>query len=262
MRQVGKWTWLRTTTGLNNSTKLRMEKIRHAVTEIRIPKVWQPPTRIVTTIPLQAGGLRGKIVHSRQYIPINLCSLNTTDFQLLHRTFSLSIVFGLTKLCWGISETHQLASIILMLQFAWRQIHQQPSYWVFWDCMQIIIMAQWSYHATHDYHYNEVIMSPTIVYSAVYSRADQRKYQSSASLAFVMGIHRWPMNSPHKGPVTRKMFPFDDVIMHMTITVMGYVYNHWGHWGQLASWNLRSWACIHLSKHMIIMHYTVTLQNS
>ena len=27
------------------------------------------------------------------------------------------------------------------------------------------------------------------------------------------GIHRWPVNSPHKGPVTRKMFPLDDVIM-------------------------------------------------
>ena len=54
---------------------------------------------------------------------------------------------------------------------------------------------------------------PTIVYSTVYSVADQRKHQSSASLAFVRGIHRWPMNSPHKWPVTRKMFPFDDVIM-------------------------------------------------
>ena len=43
--------------------------------------------------------------------------------------------------------------------------------------------------------------------------ADQRKHQSSASLAFVWGIHRGPVNSPHKGPVTRKMFPFDDVIM-------------------------------------------------
>ena len=39
-------------------------------------------------------------------------------------------------------------------------------------------------------------------------QADQRKYQSSALLAFVRGIHRWPVNSPHKGPVTRKMFPF------------------------------------------------------
>ena len=52
-----------------------------------------------------------------------------------------------------------------------------------------------------------------IAYSTVYSGADQRKHQSSASLAFVRGIHRWPVNSPHNGPVTRKMFPFDDVIM-------------------------------------------------
>ena len=57
------------------------------------------------------------------------------------------------------------------------------------------------------------ITSLTIVYSAVYSGAYQRKHQSSASLAFVRGIHRWPVNSPHKWPVTRKMFPFDNVIM-------------------------------------------------
>ena len=56
------------------------------------------------------------------------------------------------------------------------------------------------------------ITSLTIVYSAVYSGADQRKHQSSVSLTFVRGIHRSPVISPHKGPVTRKMFPFDDVI--------------------------------------------------
>ena len=69
-------------------------------------------------------------------------------------------------------------------------------------------------------HFNDVIMSAiafqitslTIVYSTVYSDADQRKHQSSASLAFVLGIHRGPVNSPHKWPVMRKMFPFDDVI--------------------------------------------------
>ena len=68
------------------------------------------------------------------------------------------------------------------------------------------------------YHYSDVIMdamasritSLTIIYIAVYSGANQRKYQSFASLAFVRGIHRWPVNSPHKG---RKIFPFDDVIM-------------------------------------------------
>ena len=41
----------------------------------------------------------------------------------------------------------------------------------------------------------------------------KKKHQSSPSLAFVREIHRRPANSPHKGPVTRKMFPFDDVIM-------------------------------------------------
>ena len=70
-------------------------------------------------------------------------------------------------------------------------------------------------------HYSDIFMSMissqitnlTIVYSTVYSDADQRKHQSSPSLAFVWGIHRGPVNSPHKWPVTRKMFPFDDVIM-------------------------------------------------
>ena len=77
------------------------------------------------------------------------------------------------------------------------------------------------------WHYSDVIMgtieyqitSLTIVYSAVYWGADQRKHQSSASLAFMRGTHRGPVNSPHKWPVTRKMFPFDDVIMrHICIT--------------------------------------------
>ena len=34
------------------------------------------------------------------------------------------------------------------------------------------------------------------------------------SLAFVKGIHRSPVDSPHKGPVTRKISPVDDVIMN------------------------------------------------
>ena len=70
------------------------------------------------------------------------------------------------------------------------------------------------------WHYNDIIMgvitsqitSLTIVYSTVYWGADQRKHQGSASLAFVWGIHRWSVNSPHKGSA-RKMFPFDDVII-------------------------------------------------
>ena len=60
------------------------------------------------------------------------------------------------------------------------------------------------------------ITSLAIVYSTLDSGADQSKHQSSASMAFVWGIHRSPVNSPHKWPVTRKKFPFHDVIMHNT----------------------------------------------
>ena len=57
-------------------------------------------------------------------------------------------------------------------------------------------------------------ISVSIIYSTICSGTDQRKHQSSASLAFVRGIHRWLVNSPHKVPITRKMIPFDDVIMN------------------------------------------------
>ena len=108
-----------------------------------------------------------------------------------------------------------------------------------------------AYQETLQNHYNDVIISEmtsqvtslTIVYSIIYSGADQRKYQSSASVAFVRGIHRWPINFPHKGPVTRKMFPFDDVIMiyhcnttlHTNINVASVISAHGGtsHWGSL-----------------------------
>ena len=77
------------------------------------------------------------------------------------------------------------------------------------------------------------ITSLEIVYSTVYSGWDQRKHQSSTYLAFVRG----PVNSPHKWTVTRKMFPFDDVIMSQILHALGYLtgtdmakvdfYQHW-----------------------------------
>ena len=48
--------------------------------------------------------------------------------------------------------------------------------------------------------------------------ADQRERQSSALLAFVRGNHRSPVDYPHKGPVTLKTFPFDDVVYILSIT--------------------------------------------
>ena len=55
------------------------------------------------------------------------------------------------------------------------------------------------------------IIGVPIVCPAIYSGADQRKHQISASLAFVRGIHRWLVDSHHEEPIARKMFPIDDV---------------------------------------------------
>ena len=80
--------------------------------------------------------------------------------------------------------------------------HEDPSYVPIDNAYsETHYMSQWASQIT----------SFAIVYLTVYSGADQRKHQSSASLASVRGIHRWPVNSPHKWPVTRQMFPFDDV---------------------------------------------------
>ena len=93
----------------------------------------------------------------------------------------------------------------------------------------ITIEFSWVNFSLHK-HYNDVIMRTMtsqitcvqIVYSPVCSGADQRKQQSSAPLAFVRGIHRWPMNSPRKRPFTREILPFEDVIM-----ILQYIVAFW-----------------------------------
>ena len=104
----------------------------------------------------------------------------------------------------------------------WHLYIESGSWWLLPGLISVYpIMLSSHWKSFEDRHYNDVTMgmiasqitSLTIVYSIVYSDADQRKHQSSASLAFVRGIHRGPVNSPHKWAVTRKMLPFDDVIM-------------------------------------------------
>ena len=97
------------------------------------------------------------------------------------------------------------------------------------SCLVPIMNLNHCYCLVNQKHYNDVIMgarasqitSLTIVYSAVYSDADQRKHQSSLSLVFLWG----PVNSPRKWPVTRKMFPFDDVIMAWNINKFSSVFS-------------------------------------
>ena len=88
--------------------------------------------------------------------------------------------------------------------------HGQAMWCEFWVCWKYLSCSlQWR----HNERDGVSSHSLTIVYSTVYSGADQRKHQNSVSLAFVRGIHLWQVNSPHKGPVMRKMFQFDNVIM-------------------------------------------------
>ena len=103
--------------------------------------------------------------------------------------------------------------------------------WKIWQCRltvpphffeRLVEMSNISHETKFAFHYNDVIMnamasqitSLKIAYSTVYAGADQRKQQSSASMAFVRGIHRWPVNYPYKGSVTRNRFPFHDVIIY------------------------------------------------
>ena len=80
------------------------------------------------------------------------------------------------------------------------------------------------------------ITSVLIVLLAVCSDGDQRKHQSSASLAFVRGIHRWPVDSAHKGPVTQKN-PFDDVVMEIPEI-----------WQDMRCREIQAWSVIYLSQ--------------
>ena len=109
----------------------------------------------------------------------------------------------------------EVALVMAQINYVWFDWNYAGLAQITWICLWVVAE-----------HYSDVIMgamvsqiiSVSIVYSTVRSGADQRKHQSSSSLTFVRGIHRWPVNSPHTGPVTRKMFPFENVIMIVSLT--------------------------------------------
>ena len=114
------------------------------------------------------------------------------------------------------------SEILIAIQtFSFKKMHLKMSSakWRLF-CLGLNVLSHWYYSSqiyisvTDSRHYNDVIMSTVaslitslaIVYSTVYSDADQRKHPSSASLAFVRGIHRWPVNFPHYGQQRGKCF--------------------------------------------------------
>ena len=146
---------------------------------------------------------------------------------------------------WSPVDSLTKTSVAELWCFLWsayeKTVEQTIGTPMIWDAIALIMTSlQWTVRLTNDdqlnvhnrndrplpidcRYYSDAIMgamasqitSLTIVYSTVYSGADQRKHQGSASLAFLRGIHRSPVNSPHIWPVTREMVPFDGVIMQL-----------------------------------------------
>ena len=124
---------------------------------------------------------------------------------------------------WALTDRSTWVQIITWTMFTeeyvaiWRQWVTAIENWAPIPYMNLI---SGSFQLINSYD-NNVIMSAMapqitglmVLFSTVYLDADQRKYQSSASLAFVRGIHRWPVYDRKKRPVTRKKIPFDDAIM-------------------------------------------------
>ena len=174
-----------------------------------------------------------------------------TELSLIYRPRSTLIDWGLVTPIWWQNSCHHWLRywlvIILVPTIAWTNddilsigtletnlceiILQIQIVCVVIICWKMLSAKQWPFCSgldvlTHNKKVTNLVFSQgimgtmmsqitslTIVYSTVYSGADQRKHQRSASVAFARGFHRWPVNSPHKGPAMRKIFPFDDFIM-------------------------------------------------
>ena len=92
------------------------------------------------------------------------------------------------------------------------------------QCFQQNIVMAWIYSFTHRgihrWHYNGVIMGAMAskittrdsLLNRIFRRRSKKAWKHRVT-GLCGGIHRWPVNSTHTWPVTRKMLPFDDVIM-------------------------------------------------
>ena len=131
-------------------------------------------------------------------------SLATRRYSLINAFLNALVMLEQISIsinCWNLSISSGLKGPHLTVH---SKIHPLNN-WVF-------VFKMWHYNGVKIGAMASQITSLTIVYSTVCSDAD-KKNQSFVSLAFARGLHRWPVNSPHKWPAMRKMFPFDDVIM-------------------------------------------------
>ena len=141
-----------------------------------------------------------------------LCSSTqwNSDFHVETTSVILRSVRTYSGLMGSLSTDNQGWYFVLVWKWAQLQIFSR----IYTSAIIVHTVRMYLYH--YSYAMMSAMASPItslpIVYSTFCSGADQREHQNSASQVFVRGIHRWPVNSPHKWPVTREMFPFDDVI--------------------------------------------------
>ena len=149
----------------------------------------------------RANGYQAIIWTDIDQIMLSLWVNSATISWLYHFLSFILVAFSVVSLC------NSFGNAAATARTTDNELH---GYLTTWEGTRIIAqVTSW-----HRYHYSDVIMSAmayhitslTIVYSTVYSGADQRKHQSSVSLAFVRGIHRWPVNSRTDGQWRRKCF--------------------------------------------------------
>ena len=102
---------------------------------------------------------------------------------------------------WLIRFVYKMWCHLLMICDRFTQILLQSAMYASLPPLKLLIL-QWRYNERDGVQITDV----SIVFSTVCPGADQRKHQSSTSLAFVRGNHQWLVDSPHKGPITWKIF--------------------------------------------------------
>ena len=119
--------------------------------------------------------------------------------------------------------------LVVKVSPRWKRIYiyilQSQNHYCWWPADGVVRSGYWPSWYSLQWCHNErssamasQVTAVPIVCSTVDSGTDQREHQSSASLAFVRGIHRWPVKSPHKRPVMREIFPFDDAVMEQVFS--------------------------------------------
>ena len=138
-------------------------------------------------------------IYKTQYIPQNV---HIGMFQLWIAFVMITALSALNSLIFAILHC------CFTDTWAYRMNTQMPVryHWRIW-----VIPLQWR-HNGRDSVSNQ---QPHDCLLSRLFRRRSKKIWKLALLAFLRGIRLGPVNSPHKGPVTRKRFPFDDVIMRI-----------------------------------------------